>query len=80
MSVVVAKKQTPATVPQDSQPKGGPGIHLKPKLGFHLEDDLLKAFEEWRRSVKPKPDKSESLRESLREFLEKRGFWPPKGS
>lgn len=75
MNNIMAKRKT------DSSPKkGGAGINLHPRLAFHLEQELLDAFDAWRTDTKPNPPISASIREFLREALERRGYWPPKNT
>jgi hypothetical protein len=62
--------------------KGKAGEDAKPNRGpresFHMEHSLHAAFLRFTEETVPNPDKSETLRVALREFLQRRGFWPPK--
>jgi hypothetical protein len=53
--------------------------HVHPRFAFHLEQDLLDALGHHCVAQRLIPDKSEVVRLAIREFLEREGFWPPKG-
>lgn len=52
--------------------------HTKPRKAFHADQSLFDQLDRYLESARPQPSESECLRIALEEFLEKRGFWPPK--
>ena len=54
--------------------------HTQPRKAFHGPAELFAAFERCISDMKPAPAESAALRLALEEFLEKRGYWPPKES
>jgi hypothetical protein len=64
----------------DSKRSQGVDRHQKPRKAFHAEPELFAALEDYIEATRPRPDLSECLRTALEEFLQKRGFWPPKNT
>ena len=64
---------------QDSKRTMGVDRHLRPRLAFHLDQDLLDALKRYMVSVCPPTTITTTavLVVSLEEFLRGKGFWPP---
>jgi hypothetical protein len=52
--------------------------HVQPRKAFHGPPDLFAALQAYQDATRPTPSDSECIRTAIEEFLEKRGFWPPK--
>lgn len=52
--------------------------HANPRKAFHAPAALFAALERYIAEAKPQPTDAAVLRLALEEFLEKRGYWPPK--
>ncbi|MCE9561104.1 MAG: hypothetical protein K8U57_03520 [Planctomycetes bacterium] len=76
MSLTMAEPKKPKTNKGDRNASR----HVQPRKSFHASQELFDALQTYQDSLKPTPNDSECLRTALEEFLEKRGFWPPKGS
>lgn len=66
----MAKKQP------DSKRTQGVDRHLKPRLAFHLDQDLLDAMERYIETTKPKPTTTSVIVTAIEEFLTSKGCWP----
>lgn len=79
MTLMTTPKKKPGR-PVDPNSKRSLGVnrHASPRKVFHLSQELLAAFDEYLSKTKPEPSEASALRLALEEFLEKRGFWPPK--
>ena len=60
----------------DSKPKR-PG---KRQIGLYIDERLHAAFEGYIESQEPKASATAHLELALREYLGKRGHWPPSGT
>ena len=83
-----AGKQPGGKKPRNRGPKPDPASkrsqgqdrHTTPRKAFHAEAELFAALEKYIREADPAPNESAALRTALREFLERRGYWPPKSA
>jgi hypothetical protein len=74
MLVMAKDKQRPSR-----KPSQGTDRHTQPRKAFHAPQELFDAIQAFIESApRPKPTESECFRAAVEEFLEKRGFWPPK--
>ena len=73
----VTKKRPGRPKDPESKRSQGQDRHTKPRLAFHLEQELLDALERYRSATIPRPGKSPILVAALEAFLVARGFWPP---
>lgn len=76
----MAKKKPGRPKEPDSKRQTGVDRHADPRKAFHCSQELLDALERYRDATKPPPSEAGCLRTALEEFLEKRGFWPPKAA
>lgn len=70
----VAKKAKQKEVAATGSPKRE---GQTPKM-FYMDDDLLLALEAYRQSCDFPPQYTDIFAHSVREFLSRKGFWPPK--
>ena len=68
---VMAKKRN------DSKRTQGVDRHVKPRLAFHLEKQLLDAVEQLVETTRPQPTVTSVITAALEEYLTARGLWPP---
>ncbi len=52
--------------------------HTLPRRAFHAPPELFEALAACIEATRPPPSESAVIRLALEEYLEKRGFWPPK--
>lgn len=64
----------------DSKRSKGENRHKKPRKAFHASEELFGAMSEYIAATKPLPTDTQVLITALEEFLERRGFWPPKSN
>jgi hypothetical protein len=50
--------------------------HTSPRVVFHLEAGLLEALEAFLAGQLARPERSEVVRQALRDFLSRSGHWP----
>jgi hypothetical protein len=77
----MSKRQTskkPMVQTAQPVPTQAKDYHRDPRESFHLPPELQAALLEYLANTKPSPGKSETLRTSLEEFLERKGYWPPR--
>jgi hypothetical protein len=78
--LVMSEKKKPGRKPSpDSKRSKGEDRHAQPRKAFHAPAELFSALEKYVAETRPAPTEAAALRIALEEFLEKRGFWPPKG-
>ena len=73
----MAKKSTPPPGDGGSARRTS-SRHLDPKLTFHLEEELRAALMGFCDSGELPIRYSDVLREALRDYLRRRGHWPPR--
>lgn len=79
MLVMANAKKKPGRKPSpDSKRSQGVDRHAHPRKAFHAPPELFAAMEKYISETRPSPTEAAVLRIALEEFLEKRGFWPPK--
>lgn len=61
-----------------SKRASGHDRHSDPRFTFHLEQELLDALADYCDSFPHDVQKSQVVRDALREFLKSKGFFPPK--
>lgn len=72
-------KKKPGRKPSpDSKRTQGVDRHTQPRKAFHAAPELFAAMERYILEARPAPSEAAVLRIALEEFLEKRGYWPPK--
>lgn len=71
------KKRGRAPNPQSKRSQGV-DRHTQPRKAFHAPQELFDALNRYIAGARPAPTDAAVLRTALEEFLEKRGFWPPK--
>ena len=77
--LVMSKAKRPGRKPSpDSKRTQGTDRHTQPRKAFHAPAELFAALERYVSESRPAPTEASALRIALEEFLEKRGFWPPK--
>lgn len=70
------KKRGRKPNPDSKRSKGG-DRHTDPRFTFHLEEELLRALTNYCDSFPHDVQKSQVVRDALREFLKDKGFFPP---
>jgi hypothetical protein len=73
----VTKKRPGRKKDPESKRSQGRDRHTKPRVAFHLSQELLDALERYCSTTRPRPGKSATLVAALEEFLAAQGFWPP---
>lgn len=75
--LAMAKEQK--NTKQPSRGRGRPRKYVAPKtIHAEVSPEIGKAIEAYRNSLEYRPVMVDVLEKALTEFLEKRGFWPPK--
>lgn len=64
----------------DSKRTLGVDRHADPRKAFHAPQSLFDALAKCIAETKPLPSEAAVLRLALEEYLERRGYWPPKES
>jgi len=62
----------------ESKRSTGADRHSDPRFTFHLEKDLLQALDDYCASFPHTVGRAQVVRDSLRDFLRDKGFFPPK--
>lgn len=62
----------------DSKRAQGVDRHAHPRKAFHAPAELFAALARYVADTKPQTSDAGVLRTALEEYLEKRGYWPPK--
>lgn len=72
-------KRKPGRRPSPTSKRStGQDRHAQPRKAFHAPGELFDAMGLYIEEAKPQPTDAAVLRLALEEFLEKRGYWPPK--
>lgn len=79
MSIVAEKKRPGRRKNPESKRSQGADRHTKPRLAFHLDEDLLEAMERYIDATRPRPTTTAVLVTALEEHLKSKGYWPPSG-
>jgi hypothetical protein len=58
------------------KPKPRWGTHRKPKIGFHLDPEIVRALEAFQNSLPIKPTVTAVVIKALVDYLEREGFPP----
>lgn len=69
-------KDKPKTKPANNETKEGSADIWR--LFTKIDGSLRAPFDEYMRSLEYPTDQSRIIEKAFKEFLEKRGFWPPK--
>ncbi|OWK34242.1 hypothetical protein [Fimbriiglobus ruber] len=72
------KKKPGPRVNPDSKRSKGEDRHKQPRKAFHADPKLFQALDKYVDETRPQPTESSVLRDALEEYLNKRGYWPPK--
>lgn len=62
----------------DSKRQQGVSRHTKPRKAFHAAPELFEAMADYIASTRPQLTDTQVLTTALEDFLQAKGFWPPK--